>query len=366
MPNPITSPDDPALHELCEELASRAGETDLTGEWPVEQLRLCGEAGVFEWFLDPAWGGQGWSEEQVVRGYLALSQACLTTTFILTQRTGACRRIAGSENQAIKGRLLPDLISGVTFATVGISHLTTSRRHLARPVLTAEVAGDRFVVDGFVPWVTGGRQAQTIVTGATIVRDGEPTSEQFLIALPTELPGLEFPPSQQLVALSASHTGEVRFDRVSVPAECLLAGPVENVMASGIGGRTGGHETSALAIGLAAAAIGFLQEEASKRSDLVEATEALAAEHAEVKGDLLAVARGEPVCTNESLRKRANSIVLRATEAALTAAKGAGFLAGHPVGRWCCEALFFLVWSCPQPVASAHLCALAGIGVNDE
>jgi alkylation response protein AidB-like acyl-CoA dehydrogenase len=227
--------------------------------------------------------------------------------------------------------------------------------------LTAEVTDDGFVLNGFVPWVTGAQHAQSIVIGATILRGGEPTADQILIALLTDLPGLMFPPPEQLVALSASRTGEVHFDRVRVPNECLLAGPSENVMTSGIGGRAGGHETSALAIGLSAAAIGYLREEAAKRNDLVAATESLEAEHAELKGDLLAVARGEDVCTNESLRKRANSIVLRSTEAALTAAKGTGFMASHPVGRWCREALFFLVWSCPQPVANAHLCALAGI-----
>src|SRR5262245_26967794 len=103
----ITSPDDPALAELCSQLADRAAETDRTGQWPAEQLRLCGQYGVFQWFLGPAWGGQAWNEEQVVRGYLALSAACLTTAFIITQRTGACRRIAGCDNQQLKERLLP-------------------------------------------------------------------------------------------------------------------------------------------------------------------------------------------------------------------------------------------------------------------
>jgi hypothetical protein len=53
--------------------------------------------------------------------------------------------------------------------------------------------------------------------------------------------------------------------------------------------------------------------------------------------------------------------VLRATQAALAAAKGAGYIAHHPAGRWCREALFFLVWSCPQSVLAANLCELAGI-----
>src|SRR5436190_3451829 len=136
--NKITSPDDPALVELCALLAERAIEMDRSGAWPAEQLRLCAEYGVCEWFIGREWGGQGWSDEDVVRGYLALSAACLTTTFVFTQRTGACRRIEGCGNEQLKARLLPRLASGELFATVGISHLTTSRRHLGRPVLTAE------------------------------------------------------------------------------------------------------------------------------------------------------------------------------------------------------------------------------------
>jgi hypothetical protein len=84
-------------------------------------------------------------------------------------------------------------------------------------------------------------------------------------------------------------------------------------------------------------------------------------ETAELEADLFAAVRGEPHCSNDELRQRANSLVLRSTQAALAAAKGAGYVVGHPAGRWCREALFFLVWSCPQPVLSANLCELAGI-----
>ena len=45
----------------------------------------------------------------------------------------------------------------------------------------------------------------------------------------------------------------------------------------------------------------------------------------------------------------------RATQADLAASKGAGFVAGHPAERAVREALFFLVWSCPQPVLAAAL-----------
>ena len=57
----------------------------------------------------------------------------------------------------------------------------------------------------------------------------------------------------------------------------------------------------------------------------------------------------------------AGPCVIESAEATLAAAKGTGYVQGHPAGRWCREALFFLVWSCPQPVMAANLCELAGI-----
>ena len=193
-------------------LAERAIEMDRSGAWPAEQLRLCGEEGVFEWFLDPHWGGQGWSDEQVVRGYLALSAACVTTTFIITQRTGACRRIEGCENETLKQRLLPGLASGELFATVGISHLTTSRRHLGKPVLTAEAIAGGFRLNGMSPWVTGGAAADVIVMAATLVDGDEATDRQLLIAVPTDLPGVRVAEPLPLIGVSASSTGPVHLD----------------------------------------------------------------------------------------------------------------------------------------------------------
>ena len=126
----ICSPDDSSFAQLCEELSRRNGTLDDGSGWPARQLELYAEYGVFEWFLDPAWGGQGWSDVDIVCGYLKVSAASLTTSFVITQRTAACVRIAASENDAAKAKLLPDLASGSLFATVAISHLTTSRRHL--------------------------------------------------------------------------------------------------------------------------------------------------------------------------------------------------------------------------------------------
>ncbi|MEX2137888.1 MAG: acyl-CoA dehydrogenase family protein [Pirellulales bacterium] len=352
----ITSPDDPKLDTLCEELTARTAELDKTSDWPAEQLELCGRFGVYQWFLPQEWGGQDWSELDIVRGYLRLSASCLTTTFIITQRSGACRRIVEGAHRAVKSRLLPGLASGATFATVGISHLTTSRRHLGRPALRAEETRAGFVLDGFSPWVTGAAYADVVVLGAQL-----DDARQILVALPAGTEGVTVPPPAELVGLSASQTGEIRLDHVHLSREWLLAGPEENIMKGAAGAKTGGLQTSTLAVGLAASAIAYLEGESKQRADLSKPTAELRRDHAGLEKDLLALAAGKEVCTNEALRARANSLVLRATQAALAAAKGAGYVVGHPAGRMAREALFFLVWSCPAPVMQANLCELAGL-----
>jgi alkylation response protein AidB-like acyl-CoA dehydrogenase len=351
----ITSPDDPKLNELCEQLESKTAVLDKTTQWPAEQLELCGRYGVYEWFMPRESGGQEWSESDIVRGYLALSAACLTTTFIITQRSGACRRIVDSDNKVLKSRLIPGLNSGATFATVGISHLTTSRRHLAEPALRAEETRAGFVLDGYSPWVTGALYADIVVLGATL-DDGQ----QILVALPPGQDNVVVPPAHRFAGLTSSFTGEIRCDHSTLGREWLVAGPAENLMASG-GAKTGGLQTSTLAVGLTQAAIKYLESEARERSDLRKPTAQLRGEYETLEADLLAVAGGNQVCTNEALRAKANSLVLRASQAALAAAKGAGYVVGHPAGRMAREALFFLVWSCPQPVMQANLCELAGL-----
>lgn len=353
--NPSES-DPKVLDSLCSQLADLATELRSVNDWPEEQLRLCGEAGVYRWFMPREWGGWDWDEKQITEGYLKLSAACLTTTFVITQRTGACRRISSCSNTALKERLLPKLVSGESFATVGISHLTTSRRHLSKPVLRAEQVDGGFILDGFSPWVTGAIFAQDVVIGATL-EDGR----EILVAVPTDRKGVECPPTPELVGLSASRTGKVTFDNVFVGDELLIDGPIEQVMNQGPGATTGGLQTSTLAIGLSKAAIDFVKQEAEAREDLATIHAALETEWNSVKGLLTDLSCGIESGTRQSLRAQANSLVIRATQSALTAAKGSGYVVGHPAGRWCQEALFFLVWSCPQEVLSANLCEFAGI-----
>lgn len=348
---------DRVVNEL-RELRRRHSESD----WPEKSLQALSDADVLRWTIPAVYGGLDVSDAELVQGYVALSEACLLTTFILTQRNGAIQRLASTENERVRALWLPRLCTHACFATVGISHLTTSRQHWRRPAVHAELTTDGVVLSGEVPWVTGAAHAEVIVTGATC-DDGR----QLLVALPTALPGVEVQPHADLLALTGSHTGPVRLKDVRLSAENVIAGPVERVMQRGKGGGTGSLTTSALAVGHAAQAVAFLLEEAERREDLRAIAEAFRRELQSVQNDLLDAA-GDPGSphTAESLRTRANSLVLRATQAMLAAAKGAGFVKGHPAERAVREAMFFLVWSCPQPVVRAALQEFACVGEDES
>jgi alkylation response protein AidB-like acyl-CoA dehydrogenase len=342
--------------ELAEALAvlgTHANEADAAPVWPAQSWQALQRCGALRWCIPVDQEGEGLAGSALLDGYEQLAGACLTTCFILSQRDAACRRLRDSGNQALRRELLPPLARGTTFATVGLSQLTTSRQHLG-PTFVARQAGEQFVLDGSIPWVTGAATADHLVIGA-VLEDGR----QILAALPRGLPGVSIGPPLELMALEGSLTAEVHCENVVLDKRWLLAGPVERVMAAGRGG-TGGLETSCLALGLAGAAIDYLHGEAKTRPELRMSAERLEQTRQNLRQELHRLAEGS--CTADAaaaLRARANSLVLRAAQAALTASKGTGFLRQHPAQRWARQALFFLVWSCPRPAAEATLAALA-------
>jgi alkylation response protein AidB-like acyl-CoA dehydrogenase len=109
--------------------------------------------------------------------------------------------------------------------------------------------------------------------------------------------------------------------------------------------------------------VSLLAAEAADRPFLGPVAAGLAAE-ADALGSRLAAAAsgGIDAADRDRMRADANGLVVRAAQAALAAAKGAGFVRGHPAERLVREAHFFLVWSCPQAVTSTVLCELAGLG----
>ena len=83
-----------------------------------------------------------------------------------------------------------------------------------------------------------------------------------------------------------------------------MAGPVADVMKHASRSRTGGLPTSALALGLTAAAIDFLQTESALRPELELPTRALCGEYELLTEQLLQLAEGCGRATADDIRSR--------------------------------------------------------------
>jgi butyryl-CoA dehydrogenase len=330
---------------LLSALAGAADQADGCADWPAASWQCLANAGVLGWSVPAEHGGAGWPATELLDGYQQLAGACLTTAFILSQREGAVRRLVASANVELAARVLPGLARGELFATVGLSQLTTSRQHLT-PALRATMDAGGFHLDGLIPWVTAADRADLLVIGATLA-DGQ----QVLLGLDPRQAGVTIEPPLDLMALVGSRTCQVRCAGVTLPRAALLAGPAEKIM-SGKTGGVGGLETSSIALGHAGAAIDYLRQEAASRPDLVAIVEHFERVRDETHLRLHALAVETPATEAViAMRVDCTLLALQASQVALTVAKGAGFVAGHPAQRWARQALFFLVWSCPRPAA---------------
>ncbi len=314
--------------------------------WPARSWAVLARSGVLGWSVPTQYGGKGLSALEQLQGNESLASACLTTAFLLSQREAAVRLIIKGP-ESLRERYLASAARGESYLTIGVSQLTTSRQHCA-PAVQARPLAAGYRITGTIPWVTGAIGAQAVVGGATL-EDGE----QILFVLPLPASGVSLGAPLPLSALAGSCTSEIRCQEVFIPETDLLAGPGNQVLGK-VGG--GGLETSCLALGLADAAIEYLKSESLNRPEVASAFAHFEQSRGKLRETLHEMAREAPAAEDAlKLRASCTRLALHATQAALLLSKGTGFVAPHPVQRWANQALFFLVWSCPRPVAGEVL-----------
>lgn len=343
---PVTDESVPAAYRSLYELADR---TRSEGPWASGAFASLADNGILARLVPDDCGGAKTADNAPSESLEILTSTarhCLTTALALSQWAAAVQIMAAAD-LSVRQQLLDGFASGQRYATIGISQLTTSRRHASRPPMVAS-RRNRWVLNGLCPWVTGADTVDVIVTGAVIdeVHAGYFVVERSASGVDVELP-------MRLVALSGSRTSSVRFRDVQ---------PVAMISAERAGSpRGGGLATTAVAVGAALGSVDYLRRLASESSaaDLDDLADRLS-EQCSAITMRLAEPAGLVVDDHEELRARANRLVIRASTATLMAAKGTGFIDGHPAGRAVSEAQFFTVWSNPAGVTRRTVRYLAG------
>jgi alkylation response protein AidB-like acyl-CoA dehydrogenase len=348
----------PATHRLApllDRLRAHADDHDRSGEWPADDLRALRDVGAFRWSIPREFGGEDLPPLDVHLGYESLARASLNLALILSQRDSAVGMIDGAEAFAGRGALLSELARGDTFATIGIAQLTTSRQGLP-PVLRATPDGDGFRLNGYIPWSTGAAKANFVVAGATVdTSDGG----QILFLLPIAA-GVRIDPPMPLVALRASWTTQIDCENVHIAPDQLLRGPVPSALAGRKKGVPLGQ--AFLALGLSQGGLDLIAAHTSAGAR--RAGDQFAAQLTALRTDVLRLCDGdhdtEAAEAAPLIRGRCNDLAMRITHAAVALYKGSALVAGHPAQRLAREAMFLLVWSCPNPVIDCTVDLLSG------
>lgn len=338
------------LAAVLPQVRRRADAVDLSGGWPSEDLRELEGCGVLHIAPPPPWGaGLNALEQHLI--YEEVAQASLALSLIISQRDSAIGLIDGSSSPS-RDSLLGKIADGA-FTTVGIAQLTTSRQG-GVPAVRARREGGDYRIEGSIPWCTGAAKADFIVAGAA-TEDGR----QLLFVLRSGAAGVSIDPPLPLVALRSTWTSSVRCEAVRIGPADLLSGPAENVL---IRANHLPLRQAYLATGLCRGGLHLI---AAHRSSAAEAAVAsFQSQLAELRQQIIGLsepARAEEAAANASdIRSRCNDLAVRITCAAVALYKGTALLAGHPAQRVAREAMFLLVWSCPNPVIDCTVEMLSG------
>lgn len=325
-------------------IRDRAAEAEREFHWPTWELQGLAAAGAMRWAVPKAFGGEDLPALELHQRYEQIARASLAVALILTQRDSAVGLIDGADGAAKRDLMLKRLANDENFVTVGIAQLTTSRQG-GQPAVRAERVEGGWKLNGTIPWCTGAQIAQFIVAGA-VLGDGK----QLLFLLQPHAAGCESQHAMPLVALRQTLTASLDLKNVVVEDRWLLRGPVEKALV-----RRQKHlelGQTFLATGLCLAALDLIGEHHSDAASAAHArfSEQLESLRSEIvklsePGNERAAADAAP-----RIRGACNDLAVRITHAAVALYKGTALLETHPAQRFAREAMFLLVWSCPNPV----------------
>ncbi|MBK6615054.1 isovaleryl-CoA dehydrogenase [Ottowia sp.] len=205
------------------EISPRAAEIDKTDQFPMDLWPRLGELGVLGITAPEAYGGAG-------MGYLAhmiameeISRASASVGLSYGAHSNLCvNQIKRNGSEAQKTRYLPRLISGEHVGALAMSEPGAGSDVMGMK-LKAEDKGGCYLLNGTKMWITNGPDADTMVVYAKT----EPElGARGVTAFIVEKGMKGFSTAQKLdkLGMRGSHTGEMVFDDVEVPAENILGG----------------------------------------------------------------------------------------------------------------------------------------------
>ncbi len=213
-----------AVREFAQaEIAPLAHDTDKNDQFPMHLWRKMGEIGVLGITVEEEYGGAG-------MGYLAhmiameeISRASASIGLSYGAHSNLCvNQIRRNGTAEQRSKYLPKLISGEHVGALAMSEPGAGSDVISMK-LKAEDKGGYYLLNGNKMWITNGPDADTMVVYAKT----EPEmGARGVTAFIVEKGMKGFSTAQKLdkLGMRGSHTGEMVFQDVEVPAQNIIGG----------------------------------------------------------------------------------------------------------------------------------------------
>ncbi len=205
------------------EIAPLAHDTDKNDQFPMHLWRKMGELGVLGITVEEEYGGAG-------MGYLAhmiameeISRASASIGLSYGAHSNLCvNQIRRNGTPEQRKKYLPKLISGEHVGALAMSEPGAGSDVISMK-LKAEDKGGFYLLNGSKMWITNGPDADTMIVYAKT----EPElNARGITAFIVEKGMKGFSTAQKLdkLGMRGSHTGEMVFQNVEVPASHIIGG----------------------------------------------------------------------------------------------------------------------------------------------